>query len=200
MFMVEKKSLTEYSYSVKDGKSKSFPRCHLDSRVHSHALCKILTYLRQLTYAHTSQSTRILKSFDCALSGPFGNLHLDPALSFPDSLCAHNYFDLRFIGLKRYSICLEVYHFKAIVSMHYFNLFREIVKKFSQFSCLYFLFLFHANPPTPAPSEENASPNKPRTFAGSPVFAAFDPLVPLETDPSVVVPAFFVTVGVALPF
>ena len=48
--------------------------------------------------------------------------------------------------------------------MHYFNLFREIVEKFSQFSCLYFLFLFHANPPTPAPSEENASPNKPRTF------------------------------------
>ena len=105
MFMVEKKSLTEYSYSVKDGKSKSFPRCHLDSRVHSHALCKILTYLRQLTYACTSQNTRILKSFDCALGGPFGNLHLDPALSFPDSLCAHNYFDLRFIGLKRYSIC-----------------------------------------------------------------------------------------------
>lgn len=140
MFMVEKKSLTEYSYSVKDGKSKSFPRCHLDSRVHSHALCKILTYLRQLTYAHTSQSTRILKSFDCALSGPFGNLHLDPALSFPDSLCAHNYFDLRFIGLKRYSICLEVYHFKAIVSMHYFNLFREIVEKFLNF--LVFIFFF----------------------------------------------------------
>ena len=89
MFMVEKKSLTEYSYSVKDGKSKSFPRCHLDSRVHSHALCKILTYLRQLTYAHTSQSTRILKSFDCALSGPFGRLRFNPALSLPDSLCAH---------------------------------------------------------------------------------------------------------------
>lgn len=118
-FAKRKKSLTEYSYSVKDGKSKSFPRCHLDSRVHSHALYKILTYLRQLTYAHTSQSTRIvpkrffylfflfvvIKSFDCALGGPFGNLHLDPALSFPDSLCAHNYFDLRFIGLKRYSIC-----------------------------------------------------------------------------------------------
>ena len=84
--------------------------------------------------------------------------------------------------------------------MHYFNLFREIVEKFSQFSYLYFLFLFHANPPTPATSEENASPNKPRTFAGSPVFAAFDPLVPLEADPSVVVPPIFVTVGVALPF
>ena len=99
MFMVEKKSLTEYSYSVKDGKSKSFPRCHLDSRVHSHALCKILTYLRQLTYAHTSQSTRILKSFDCALSGPFGNLHLDPALSLPDSLWVHDCFYFRFNGL-----------------------------------------------------------------------------------------------------
>ena len=199
MFMVEKKSLTEYSYSVKDGKSKSFPRCHLDSRVHSHALCKILTYLRQLTYAHTSQSTRILKSFDCALSGPFGNLHLDPALSFPDSLCAHNYFDLRFIGLKRYSICQEFITLKRQCQCTIL-IFFEIVEKFSQFSCLYFLFLFHANPPTPAPSEENASPNKPRTFAGSPVFAAFDPLVPLEADPSVVVPAFFVTVGVALPF
>ena len=69
------------------------------------ALGGIPSYSRQLTYAFTSQSTRILKSFDCALSGPFGNLHLDPALSFPDSLCAHNYFDLRFIGLKRYSIC-----------------------------------------------------------------------------------------------
>ena len=86
------------------------------------------------------------------------------------------------------------------MSIHYFNLFREIVEKFSQFSCLYFHFLFHANPPTPAPSEENASPKKPRPFAGSPVYAAFDPLVPLEADPSVVVPAFFVTVGVALPF
>ena len=87
MFMVEKKSLTEYSYSVKDGKSKSFPRCHLDSRVHSPALCKILTYLRQLTYAHTSQSTRILKSFDCALSGPFDILG-SIRLSAPRTLCA----------------------------------------------------------------------------------------------------------------
>ena len=59
MFMVEKKSLTEYSYSVKDGKSKSFPRCHLDSRVHSHALCKILTYLRQLTYASRHRYSEI---------------------------------------------------------------------------------------------------------------------------------------------
>ena len=38
-------------------------------------------------------------AFDCALSGPFGNLHLDPALTSPDSLCAHRYFDLRFNGL-----------------------------------------------------------------------------------------------------
>ena len=108
MFMVEKKSLTEYSYSVKDGKSKSFPRCHLDSRVHSHALCKILTYLRQLTYALTSQSTRILKSFDCALSGPFSKLLLDPALTLPDSLCAHENFYLRFNGLVVYLIKLFI--------------------------------------------------------------------------------------------
>ena len=92
MFMVEKKSLTEYSYSVKDGKSKSFPRCHLDSRVHSPALCKILTYLRQLTYAFTSQSTRILKSFDCALSGPFNALHFHPIPSNRGSLWAHGAF------------------------------------------------------------------------------------------------------------
>ena len=119
MFMVEKKSLTEYSYSVKDGKSKSFPRCHLDSRVRSHALCKD-TNISPATdvcphvteYSDCSRKIFhlyfllvVIKSFDCALSGPFGNLHLDPALSFPDSLCAHNYFDLRFIGLKRYSIC-----------------------------------------------------------------------------------------------
>ena len=52
-------------------------------------LCEIPSYSRQLTYAFTSQSTRILKSFDCALSGPFGKLHLHPALTLPDSLCAH---------------------------------------------------------------------------------------------------------------
>ena len=39
----------------------------------------------------TSQSTRlkIYPAFGCALSGPFGSLHLDPVLSLPDSLCAH---------------------------------------------------------------------------------------------------------------
>ena len=48
----------------------------------------------------TSQSTRlkIYPAFGCALSGPFGSLHLDPVLSLPDSLCAHNCFDLRFNG------------------------------------------------------------------------------------------------------
>ena len=38
-------------------------------------------------------------AFPCALSGPFGNLHFDPALTCPDSLCAHYCFDLRFNGL-----------------------------------------------------------------------------------------------------
>ena len=38
-------------------------------------------------------------AFDCALCGPFGRLLFDPALSSPDSLCAHPCLYLRFIGL-----------------------------------------------------------------------------------------------------
>ena len=93
--------------SVKDGNSSESPRCHLDSRVFPCALCRIPAYPRQLTYAHTSQNTQTEKSFDCALGGPFGRLHLDPALTFPDSLCAHDCFDLRFNGLKHYFIFLN---------------------------------------------------------------------------------------------
>ena len=54
----------------------------------------------------TSQSTRlkIYPAFGCALSGPFGSLHLHPALTLPDSLCAHEYLYLRFNGLVVYSI------------------------------------------------------------------------------------------------
>ena len=58
------------------------------------ALIGIPLYSRQLTYA-----LRITPSFDCALRGPFSKLLFDPALTFPDSLCAHDYFYLRFIGL-----------------------------------------------------------------------------------------------------
>ena len=68
------------------------------------ALCEILSYLRQLTYALTSQNTQTKKSFDCALRGPFGRLHLRPALTSPDSLCAHDCFDLRFNSLKCYRV------------------------------------------------------------------------------------------------
>jgi hypothetical protein len=62
------------------------------------ALSEILLYPRQLTYA---PRRRVLScfAFDCALRGPFGNLLLDPAPTFPDSLRAHDYFDLRFNGL-----------------------------------------------------------------------------------------------------
>ena len=42
-----------------------------------------------------------VKAFDCALRGPFGSLDFRPALTCPDSLCAHNCFDLRFNGLFR---------------------------------------------------------------------------------------------------
>lgn len=65
------------------------------------ALCGIPAYSRQLTYA---PRRRILSRFEimtvhCALSGPFGSLHLHPALTLPDSLCAHEYLYLRFNGL-----------------------------------------------------------------------------------------------------
>ena len=46
----------------------------------------------------------IHNTFPCALCGPFGKLLLGPALTLPDSLCAHNCFDLRFNGLLLYSI------------------------------------------------------------------------------------------------
>ena len=42
--------------------------------------------------------------FPCALCGPFDKLPLDPALTLPDSLCAHEYLYLRFNGLVVYSI------------------------------------------------------------------------------------------------
>ena len=41
----------------------------------------------------------IYNTFPCALSGPFDKLPLDPALTLPDSLCAHEYLYLRFNGL-----------------------------------------------------------------------------------------------------
>ena len=59
-------------------------------------LVRIQAYPRQLTYALRRGILGL--AFPRALSGPFGNLHFDPALSFPDSLCAHNCFDLRFNG------------------------------------------------------------------------------------------------------
>ena len=40
-------------------------------------------------------------TFDCALSGPFDILHLDPASTSPDSLGAHEHRYLRFNGLVR---------------------------------------------------------------------------------------------------
>lgn len=46
----------------------------------------------------------IYNTFPCALSGPFDKLPLDPALTLPDSLCAHEYLYLRFNGLVVYSI------------------------------------------------------------------------------------------------
>ncbi len=49
---------------------------------------------------HVAEYSALMFAFDCALRGPFDNLHLDPALSSPDSLCAHNCLYFRFNGLK----------------------------------------------------------------------------------------------------
>ena len=89
----------QISGSVKDELKFSFhPRCHLASRNDPCPLRN--TYIFQTTdVCPTSQNTRITPSFDCALRGPFSKLLFDPALTFPDSLCAHDYFYLRFIGL-----------------------------------------------------------------------------------------------------
>lgn len=46
----------------------------------------------------------IYNTFPCALRGPFSKLLLGPALTLPDSLCAHEYLYLRFNGLVVYSI------------------------------------------------------------------------------------------------
>ena len=50
----------------------------------------------------------IRDTFPCALSGPFSKLLLDPALTIPDSLCAHENFYLRFNGLVVYLIKLFI--------------------------------------------------------------------------------------------
>lgn len=50
----------------------------------------------------------IYNTFPCALGGPFSKLLLGPALTLPDSLCAHENFYLRFIGLVVYSIKLFI--------------------------------------------------------------------------------------------
>jgi len=65
------------------------PRCHLDSWDQSHALCRILTYPSQLTYASRHEILSESFAFDHALSSPFNNLHLNPDSTIPDSLCAH---------------------------------------------------------------------------------------------------------------
>ena len=84
MFMVEKKSLTEYSYSVKDGKSKSFPRCHLASQLlvllqdtNIPPATDVCPHVAEYSGKHP---------FDCTLSGPFANLFLI-RLSATRTLC-----------------------------------------------------------------------------------------------------------------
>ena len=66
----------------------------------SRALCEILTYLRQLTYA---LRRRVLGRNICFWLRPLWSIWLTafhPALTFPDSLWVHDNFDLHFNGLS----------------------------------------------------------------------------------------------------
>ena len=74
-----------------------YPRCHLVSRFVPCTLRNTCIFPATDVCPHVAEYSA--EAFPCALCGPFGNLHLDPALSLPDSLCAHHCFDLRFIGL-----------------------------------------------------------------------------------------------------
>ena len=132
-----KKSLTEYFYSVKDGKSNLFPRCHLDSwnfpctlrdTIISPAtdVCLHVTEYSELKINIQSEilQTSFINSFDCTLSGPFGRLRFNPALSLPDSLYVHDYFDLRFNGLFFLNL-VTFYYFSAVMSRYIFNYLRN---------------------------------------------------------------------------
>ncbi len=83
---------------------KSHPRCHLDSQQERCALCEIPAYLRQLTYAHTSQYNR--NPFRCALSGPFIQSACHPVPSIPDSLWGQGCFYFRVNGFFKFCIII----------------------------------------------------------------------------------------------
>ena len=63
------------------------------------ALIGIPLYSRQLTYALRRRILGSLHPLTAPSAVHFSKLLFDPALTFPDSLCAHDYFYLRFIGL-----------------------------------------------------------------------------------------------------
>ena len=85
---------------VLSGTSSKFKITRGATLIHglTRALGGIPSYSRQLTYDVTEYLIPE-NIFPCALCGPFDKLPLDPALTLPDSLCAHEYLYLRFNGL-----------------------------------------------------------------------------------------------------
>lgn len=71
---------------MRDFESFTFIRGATLNSWQCHALYRIRTYPRQLTYAHTLQYTQYRGIFDCTLNGPFADLQLT-RLSPPRALC-----------------------------------------------------------------------------------------------------------------
>lgn len=83
--------------TVKDERIYFHPRCHLALRRMPYPCRNTIISPATDVCPYVTEYSAV--AFDCALGGPFGNLRFDPALTFPDSLCVHGCFDLRFNGL-----------------------------------------------------------------------------------------------------
>ena len=119
VFWAKKKTpaLSRLLESAKDERIKIHPWCHLDSQ---YDLCTLRnTCIFPATdVCPTSQNTKH-DAFHCALRGPFGSLHLDPALTLLDSLCAHV---LLWSPLQRFIVLnsfLSLPHFFPMSTIHF---------------------------------------------------------------------------------
>ena len=108
-------------------------RCHLDSQLRRHALSRIPSYPRQLTYAlrcrilcPLSRSARLCSTFDCTLRGPFDDLYFI-RLSAARTLCGSI---ITFISAS--TVCLIklllLYHFSRGMSNTFCNFHNKTCK------------------------------------------------------------------------
>ena len=94
--------MTTYYYFVKDGCIIKMLFFHIRGATLIHKMCALKdTIISPATDVcpHVTEYLIPENIFPCALCGPFDKLPLDPALTLPDSLCAHEYLYLRFNGL-----------------------------------------------------------------------------------------------------